>query len=211
MQSVNFLLGFLSGYRIFRALRDPFDPGFASHFVPQLHDFPPIADDPSLPREFARAANDALSHGARALAYLEGVEVSINRLQSAFQLGQDAAATLQDGALTGFLDAAADELNRLSSSLDDVRGHIEGSSINFSVTQTDVYAFLDDPRVKGADALPAQERELFARFGLDQTTQSQVILVVLGVDPASVPLVLSEVLKVMADAAKRIAQRYEHP
>jgi hypothetical protein len=188
---------------------DPFDADFAAVFESRFHPLSPFPAGHGLSAALVGRLDDALSHGGRAVSYLQVVNVSLNRYFSAVQQQDEASAVLQQQAVATFLRLSSQELRAYQMALPKIASAIRGTPLDQTVTVEEVHAFLEEFQARGADALPPYERGLFPLYGVDPTPVIQARISRL--DPTHMPLSVSDALTMNARAIGRLADLLQVP
>jgi len=103
---------------------------------------------------------------------------------------------------------AADELRLYKSGLLDIGSRIRGTALDRKLTASEVSAFLNDLRSKGFDVVLPQEATLFDLFNVTSDAKNLALDFLGTVDPAQVPLSLSDALTEDAAASDALALSY---
>ncbi len=188
---------------------DPFDADFTSVFESRFHPLPPFPAGHGLPAALVGRLDDALSHGGRAVSYLQVVNVSLTRYFSAAQQQDEASALLQQQAVATFLRLGSQELRAYQMALPKIAALVRGTPLDQTVTVEEVHAFLEEFQARGAEALPPYERGLFPLYGVDPTPVIQARISRL--DPTRMPLSVSDALTLNAQAMGRLADLLQIP
>jgi hypothetical protein len=188
---------------------DPFDADFTMVFESRFHPLPSFLAGHGLSSALAARLDDALSHGGRAVSYLQVINVSLTRYSSAVQQQDEASALLQQQAVATFLRLSIQELRAYQMALSKIAALVRGTPLDHAVTAEDVHAFLEEFQARGAEALPTFERGLFPLYGIDPTPAVQARLSRL--DPTRVPLSVSDALTVTAQSMGRVADLLQIP
>ena len=188
---------------------ESFDADFTTVFESRFHPLPPFPAGHGLSAALVGRLDEALSHGGRAVSYLQVVNVSLTRYFSAVQQQDEASALLQGQAVATFLRLSGQELRAYQMALPKIAALVRGTPLDQTVTVEEVHAFLEELQARGADALPAFERGLFPLYGVDPTPVIQARLSRL--DPPRMPLSVSDALTLNAQAMGRLADLLQIP
>lgn len=190
---------------------DPFDPDYSQKFSPVFKQLPLVPADATLPQALADEANIVLSHGSRAISFLQALNVSLNRLSSATQVGDQASIDLQRSAVDTHLALASSELDQYSRGLEVLSVELRSMGLDITITLAQINAFLDDLKARGFAVLPQQEQALFNLFGFDSAFRQSVIDELLSVNPSDVPQSLVLALSMDATGVGDLSAVYAGP
>jgi hypothetical protein len=168
-------------------LEDPFDPNYSQKFVPVFRQFPLLQADATLPQSLADEANAVFTNCSKAISFLQASYVSLNRLNSATQVGDQASIDLQRSAVDTYLALASSELDQYSRGLKMLSADLSAMGLDIAITLDQINTFLDDLRTQGFAALPQQEQALFDLYGFDSAFRQSVIDELLSLNPSDVP------------------------
>jgi hypothetical protein len=148
-----------------------------------------------------------MSDFSKEIAFLQAVYVTLNRLSSATQAGDQASVALQNADLDTFLSLSSSALAAAGKDFNALANDMMGMSLP-SVTTQDINNFLNNVKLHGFSGLPQQEQALFNQFGLSSTDQQNVVNELLSVNPSNVPLNLAFALQQAATAFQGLASVY---
>jgi hypothetical protein len=188
-------------------LSDPFDPNYKQEYTPKFVQLPTIQPDSTVTQQTANDANAAMSDFSKEIAFLQAVYVTLNRLSSATQAGDQASVALQNADLDTFLSLSCSALAAAGKDFNALANDMMGMSLP-SVTTQDINNFLNNVKLHGFSGLPQQEQALFNQFGLSSTDQQNVVNELLSVNPSNVPLNLAFALQQAATAFQGLASVY---
>jgi hypothetical protein len=194
-------------------LKDSQPSGFDARFPtqvtpPQFGPFPTIPDDPVFPSGFAAAANQANAQSAQATSFMSAVRTTLNRMEGAFLMGDEARFNMQHQALNSFVTSAGGALDNCQAQLRAAATSLAGSPIDVTVTAEEIVQFQKALNAQGFDALPQQERDLFPAFGLTQVDFSLVINDLLSANPNDGAGLCSDAIIKMANWIRDVAGLY---
>jgi hypothetical protein len=181
-------------YQISNALKDPFDPNYQQAYTPTFVQLPAIQPDSSLTQQTANDANTAFSDLSDAAAYVQAVVVTLNRLDSAMQAGDQASVALQTSDLSTFVTLAGSSLAAAGRDLDTLTFDLDVGVTLPTVTTQEINSFLSNIKTNGFAGLPQQEQDLFNQFGLSSTDQQNIVNEMLSANPANAPTSLVNAL-----------------
>jgi hypothetical protein len=167
-------------------LYDPFDPNYQQTFTPTFVQLPAIQPDSTITQQTANDANTALSDLSNAAAYVQAVAVTLNRLDSATQVGDQASVALQSADLSTFLALASSSLAAAGYDLDTLAFDLSGVTLP-TVTTQEINSFLSNIKTNGFAGLSQQEQALLNQFGLSSTDQQNIVNEMLSANPANAP------------------------
>jgi hypothetical protein len=164
----------LSEYAL-QAFLDPFDPDYADEFFPTFENLPAGEADAPVPQNLANDANAAFTDGANAISYLQAIYVSLNRINSATQVGDQASISLQNVALDMYLTKASTALTTFGVALSTLVSDLNADKLDESISSQNVNSFLSSLQSGGFSALPQQEQALFSLFGFSSANDQDIV------------------------------------
>jgi hypothetical protein len=186
-----------------------FDPNYKLPYTPTFVQLPTISPDSTITQQAANDANAALSDLSKAVAYVQALDVTVNRLDSAMQAGDQASVALQNASLDTFLSLSSSSVTAVVQDLHTVYQDVIGLNLNLpTVTTQEINNFLNNIQLNGFAGLPQQEQNLFNLFGLSPTDEQNVVNEVLSANPLSVPTSLTTALQGLKTAVLDVASIY---
>lgn len=173
---------------------DTFDPNYKLPYAPTFVQLPTISPDSTITPQTANDANAAMSDFSKAVAYVQALEVTVNRLNSAMQEGDQASVALQNASFDTFLSLASSSLAAAGKDLNTLTHDFAATNLP-TVTTQEINNFLNNLQLNGVSGLPQQEQNLFNLFGLSSTDEQNIVSELLSVNPSSVPTTLVTALQ----------------
>jgi hypothetical protein len=177
------------------AVTDPFDPNYSHEYTPTFVQLPTIQPDSTVTQQTANDANAAISDFSTAVAYVQAVEVTMNRLSSAMQAGDQASVAVQNADLDTYLKLASSSLAAAGKDVNTLVQDFMGANLP-SITEQDKANFLET-LANGFAGLPQQEQNLFEQFGLSSADEQTIVnlMETAGFPNPNVPTSLVSVLQ----------------
>jgi hypothetical protein len=174
-------------------LIDPFDPNYQVEYFPTFQTFATVQPSSTISQKLADDINATLSNGSQVVGYLQALDVSANRFNSAIQAGDQPSANLQNVAINTYLSLSSTVLTAFGQDLNTLAADLQATNVDSSISAQDVSNFLDTLKTQGFAALPQQAQAIFnntaTNFNVDPATFAQsVVSEFLSVNPANVPL-----------------------
>jgi hypothetical protein len=141
------------------------------------------------------------------------MDVTLNRLESAMQVGDQASVALQNASLDTWLTLSSSSLAAAGNDLNTLAHDIAGMNLP-SITLNEITNFVtgvENAQVmqnNGLLGLPQQEQALFNLFGLSSTDQQNIVNDLLGTSELSVPTSVVSALQQSAAALLGMASVY---
>jgi len=197
------------GARTDSGAANTFDPNYKLPYTPTFVQLPTISPDSTITQQAANDANAALSDLSKAVAYVQALDVTVNRLDSAMQAGDQASVALQNASLDTFLSLSSSSVTAVVQDLHTVYQDVIGLNLNLpTVTTQEINNFLNNIQLNGFAGLPQQEQNLFNLFGLSPTDEQNVVSELLSANPLSVPTSLTTALQGLKTAVLDVASIY---
>jgi hypothetical protein len=190
---------------------DPPSSDYTQVFSPVFHQLPTVQADSVLPQSVADAANSALSHGSRALSYLEALDETNNRLTAAQQAGDQASINLQENTLNQYLALATSELSQFGTGLQGVVALLKANGVDLTATTQSINDFLSNLMANGFSGLPQEEQAIFGLFGLDAGFDQGVIDRLLAASLSGVPTSLDQAMMLESADFQDLSAIYAGP
>jgi hypothetical protein len=195
-------------YAVAKALQiqtDPFDPNYTQAYTPTFAQLPTIQPDTTVTQQTANDANTTLLDMSQAAAYLQAIEVTMNRLTSAQQAGDQASVALQSSKLDLFQLLSSSSLAATGNDLNTLANDLTGLP---SITPNEILNFATNVANNGFSGLPQQEQALFNLFGLSSTDEQNIVNDLLNVNLLTVPTSVVSALHQAASALQDLGSVY---
>jgi hypothetical protein len=186
------------------AVADPFDPNYKQAYTPTFVQLPTIQPDSTLRQQTANDANKALSDLSNAAAYMQAMGVTLNRLDSAMQVDDQASVALQEADFDTWLSLAGSSLAAAGKDLNTLTNDFAGVTLPI-VT---INSFLSNIKANGFAGLPQEEQDLANLFGLSSTDEQSIVDGLLSTNSAIVPGFLIPALHAMDIGVLALASVY---
>ena len=197
------------GARTDSGAANTFDPNYKLPYTPTFVQLPTISPDLTITQQAANDANAALSDLSKAVAYVQALDVTSNRYNSAMQEGDQGSVALQNASLDTFLSLSSSSLTAVVQGLHTVYQDVIGLNLNLpTVTTQEINNFLNNIQLNGFAGLPQQEQNLFNLFGLSPTDEHNVVSELLSASPLSVPTSPLTALQGLKTAVLDVANIY---
>jgi hypothetical protein len=188
-------------------LQDPFDPNYQQEYTPTFAQLPTIQPDSTITQQTANDANTALSDLSKAATFVQAMEVTLNRLDSAMQAGDQASVALQSADLDTWLTLSGSSLAAAGKDLDTLAHELVGVTLP-TVTTQELNSFLSNIKTNGFSGLPQQEQALANLFGLSFTDEQSIVNELLSANLGSVPSSVASALQQVDTGVLGLASVY---
>ena len=205
---LNEVIAIITAYRAYQAFEDPYDPLYASIFIPAFGTFPTVQASSYIPQVDADIANDAGVAGLGAVGYIGALYVTLNRLSSAKQMNDPISVQLQNNALALYSGLASSRLDRYSKDLTALQNDFSKLREDVTFTTADASSFLDNLQAGGFSALPSLEQQILSSIGYTSSNTQDLFGFTSQVSPNDVPLSLNDALGEAAMQSEALAQIY---
>jgi hypothetical protein len=197
------------GARTDSGAANTFDLNYKLPYTPTFVQLPTISPDSTITQQAANDANAAQSDLSKAVAYVQALDVTVNRLDSAMQASDQASVALQNASLDTFLSLSSSSVTAVVQDLHTVYQDVIGLNLNLpTVTTQEINNFLNNIQLHGFAGLPQQEQNLFNLFGLSPTDEHNVVNELLSASPLSVPTSLTTALQGLKTSVLDVANIY---
>jgi hypothetical protein len=204
------VIGVVGVYYLTKTLLDPFDANYRIKYIPTFQAPPTISPGSTISQQLANDANSAFAYGMKADSYLQAVNVSENRYNSAIQVGDQASAALQDAAVNTYRMSASNALHSFANGLNTVASDLQAANLNGAITTQEASNFLNSLRTSGIAALPTQEQSIISSFGLTAADDQALVNQLLSINPTQVPSSLTGAFQAVASNLNAAATVYSN-
>jgi hypothetical protein len=184
-----------------------FDPNYKQPYTPTFVQLSTISSDSIITAHTAADANTALKDLSLAIGYMQALDVTINRLNSAVQQNDQASTSLQTAELDSFLGLSSASLTAVAKDFNVLANDFAGANLP-TLTASQISSFINAVKTNGFSGLPSQEQTLFSTLGVSAADEQSIVSAISSTNPSTVPTSLVSSLQQLGTSLQSIADVY---
>lgn len=165
---------------------DPPDLDYTQPVSPIFYDLNLVTPSEAISAELAALFNNVLNSQGRAYSYLQALQMTENRYQTALNSGDLESADMQHNIFVSFLQSLSESAGTASNAFQSLYTFLRANGFpNIEFTMDDVQSYLD---LLATTGFSDEEMQIFNILGLNQLDIDAMLQMALSVDMTGTPL-----------------------